>query len=149
MTRSGSGLGLGLALARHLVKLMGGEITVDSAPGRGSRLSFDLEFDLPPDVGEDDPLPVPDGGERDAGAVPPVLVVDDNEINRQIAKELLEQAGIAVTVVGNGREAVEYVRRQPCPWCSWTCRCRLWTALKPPAGSVNWAAPRRNCPFWP
>ena len=113
MTRSGSGLGLGLALARHLVKLMGGEITVDSAPGRGSRLSFDLEFDLPPDVEEDDPLPVPDGGERDAGAVPPVLVVDDNEINRQIAKELLEQAGLAVTVVGNGREAVECVRRQP------------------------------------
>lgn len=113
MTRSGSGLGLGLALARHLVKLMGGEITVDSAPGRGSRLSFDLEFDLPPDVEEDDPLPVPDGGERDAGVVPPVLVVDDNEINRQIAKELLEQAGLAVTVVGNGREAVEYVRRQP------------------------------------
>ena len=113
MTRSGSGLGLGLALARHLVKLMGGEITVDSAPGRGSRLSFDLEFDLPPDVEEDDPLPVPDGGERGAGVVPPVLVVDDNEINRQIAKELLEQAGLAVTVVGNGREAVEYVRRQP------------------------------------
>ena len=113
MTRSGSGLGLGLALARHLVDLMGGEITVDSAPGRGSRLSFDLEFDLPPDVEEDDPLPVPDGGERDEEAVPPVLVVDDNEINSQIAKELLEQAGLAVIVAGDGREAVECVRRQP------------------------------------
>ena len=92
---------------------MGGEIAVDSAPGRGSRLSFDLEFDLPPDVEEDDPLPVPDGGERGAEAVPPVLVVDDNEINRQIARELLEQAGLAVTVAGDGREAVECVRRQP------------------------------------
>ena len=48
MTRSGSGLGLGLALARHLVGLMGGVIEVDSAPGRGSRLSFELDFDLPP-----------------------------------------------------------------------------------------------------
>ena len=61
---------------------------------------------------EDDPLPVADGGERQgAEAVPPVLVVDDSEINRQIARELLEQAGLAVTVAGDGREAVECVRQ--------------------------------------
>ena len=119
MTRSGSGLGLGLALARHLVGLMGGVIEVDSAPGRGSRLSFELDFDLPPEeetraptiaTGDSEDANADDGhgGERAL-----VLVVDDNEINRQIARELLEQAGLAVAVAEDGSRAVECVRRQP------------------------------------
>ena len=96
---------------RHLEEVL--RILLDNAVQYTAEGGVELSVAPLPDVEEDDPLPVPDGGERDAGVVPPVLVVDDNEINRQIARELLEQAGLAVTVVGNGREAVEYVRRQP------------------------------------
>lgn len=119
MTRSGSGLGLGLALAGHLVDLMGGVIDVDSAPGRGSRLSFELDFDLPPEEETRAPaIAARDKGNANAddghgGRRALVLVVDDNEINRQIARELLEQAGLSVALAEDGRRAVEYVKRQP------------------------------------
>jgi len=117
MTRESSGLGLGLALARQLVHLMGGELLVDSAPGAGSRFFFELSFGrvLQGEVTSGGPLPVL---EAQAHAVRrenddrqrTVLVVDDNEINSQIASELLAQAGLKACVASNGAEALDVVR---------------------------------------
>jgi len=57
---------------------------------------------------------------------------EDNEINQQIAVELLEGVGASVDVAHNGREAVDKLLGAPCHSpttpCSWICRCRRWTA---------------------
>lgn len=203
MTRARSGLGLGLALARQLVNLMGGELTVQSAPGEGSRFSFSVEMDktdrpiapvvsseknvpampvrpaaslelfsqksdvlkvtpasalpeeqsdfrsaaiaaavlaasaaMPADMpngqqspsdescvakpalatagqavstAEDHAVSLAAGAPSIPAAASPrtVLVVEDNDINAQIARELLEQAGLEVLLAANGQEALD------------------------------------------
>lgn len=120
LTRSNSGLGLGLALARQLVNLMGGELSVASAPGKGSRFFFELPFfmvkpgepAMETTSAQEEALSTVDSA-LDAGANlrRTVLVVEDNEINAQIASELLTQAGLEVRVASNGLSAVEEVNR--------------------------------------
>lgn len=111
MTRASSGLGLGLALARQLVNLMGGELSVASAPGQGSRFFFELSFENVQQTSAQAATPqyeadIPEDGKLNRT----VLVVDDNEINAQISRELLVQAGLEVRLAANGLEAVEVVR---------------------------------------
>ncbi|RRD70477.1 MULTISPECIES: response regulator [unclassified Desulfovibrio] len=99
--------GLGLALARQLVDFMGGELGVESAPGQGCRFFFELDF--PVEAPACGLLP---GSGAAAGARRTVLVAEDNEINAQIAAELLKQAGLEVLLAANGSEAVDMVARE-------------------------------------
>ncbi|WP_326543739.1 PAS domain S-box protein [Pseudorhodoferax sp.] len=105
-TRKYGGTGLGLTISKRLVEAMGGSIAVDSTPGQGSRFWFSLR------------LPVADSRSLAATPVPQVLeqsplrgvrllLAEDNEINQQIAVELLESAGATVTVADNGRLALD------------------------------------------
>ncbi len=105
LTRAGNGLGLGLALARQLVHLMGGELQVESTPGKGTAFFFSLTFAPPQAAAAVAPAPAP------AQERPVALVVDDNEINAQISQELLLRAGLEVRLAANGQEALEAVRR--------------------------------------
>jgi signal transduction histidine kinase/ActR/RegA family two-component response regulator len=100
------GTGLGLAIARTLTELFGGTITADSRPGRGSSFRVEIPFAIAP---AHEPL----NADPDEIAVqsPPagkfILIVDDNAINNEITKSLLEKKGYRVAIAENGLEAVE------------------------------------------
>jgi PAS domain S-box-containing protein len=105
-TRHHGGTGLGLAITHRLIDAMGGTIDVDSAPGRGTRITLEVELERPAQAA---PAPSPpavgDASEALSGAR--VLLAEDHEINREVACELLRAAGVAVDAAGDGRAAVE------------------------------------------
>ncbi len=105
IARRFGGTGLGLAICRELVAMMGGQISVASAPGEGACFAFDLPLVrvATPAAG----LPV--AAERDGTdlAALRVLAADDNPINRLVLQTLLGQTGLQLEVVDDGRAAVE------------------------------------------
>lgn len=110
-TRQFGGTGLGLSISRNFVRLMGGELTVESVLGHGSVFSFTIPLRLP-----EEPAGRNESGERVllANGVRGlnVLVVDDNEINLKTAKAILERMGHFVHVARDGLEALEALERK-------------------------------------
>lgn len=104
-TRKYGGSGLGLAIARHLARLMGGEVGVESTEGVGSRFWITARFKRgEPTVA---PLSVAPATTMLAGDV---LLVEDDEISREVGIDLLQMLGLSVTAVENGQRAVEAVQ---------------------------------------
>lgn len=103
------GTGLGLAVCREFVEKMGGAINIDSAKDAGTTVSFSLPFrkckecDFPK---KSDAVVVKDSVRLDGKKV---LLVDDNEMNREIAADLLADNGMIVDTADNGLKAVEKV----------------------------------------
>jgi PAS domain S-box-containing protein len=104
IARRFGGVGLGLSICRDLLRLMGSELTVDSAPGRGSTFAFDLVLDW----AESPPLDVA-ASSRAAGkqlAGQRLLVVENDPINQRVISGMLGLLGLRFTLAHDGKEAL-------------------------------------------
>lgn len=98
------GTGLGLSISSRLIQMMESNIQLESEPGEGSTFSFTITLELGENMEEET------GEEEISFEGYRILVVEDNELNAEIALTLLEERGFMVDCVYNGAEAVERVR---------------------------------------
>ena len=105
------GSGLGMAISWNLIKLMHGSIEVESAPGQGTNFFVTLPLALPEEHPERPAAPAvtPDFGPHGCH----LLVVDDNEMNREITQAILEERGYTTDTAVDGRDAVDKFTSAP------------------------------------
>jgi signal transduction histidine kinase/DNA-binding NarL/FixJ family response regulator/HPt (histidine-containing phosphotransfer) domain-containing protein len=106
-------VGLGLDISRRLARLMGGDITLHSVPGEGSRFCFELPLvPAPPAQAPAPAWPAAARGTGAPGRSLNVLVAEDHPVNRQYLASLFETLHHRCHFVGNGRDALDAVRTQ-------------------------------------
>ncbi|NMG32507.1 ATP-binding protein [Aromatoleum evansii] len=109
--RRPGGTGLGLAICQRLVELLGGRIALESAPGQGTQVAFDLPFELAEALPQAASDTRPDSAQRALD----VLLVEDDEINRIVCVRYLESLGHRPLVAGDGEEAIALLGQRRAP----------------------------------
>jgi signal transduction histidine kinase/DNA-binding response OmpR family regulator len=105
-TRRYGGTGLGLALSRRLCRMMSGDVTVESEPGRGSVFTVRLPASVPEVKSEPEPKAA---GDTPTG-VGKVLVIDDEEAVRDLMQRFLSREGFGVVTASSGAEGIRLAR---------------------------------------
>ncbi|HAN46532.1 MAG TPA: hypothetical protein DCQ32_08275 [Cyanobacteria bacterium UBA8156] len=108
--KSGEGTGLGLPIGRRFARMMGGDLTAQSTPARGSvfRLHVYVQTVVPPaSAPAAPPAPLPQAANLR------ILLVEDNVVNQKVAVRLLGRLGCQATIANNGHEAIASVQTNP------------------------------------
>ncbi|MEE4262972.1 MAG: PAS domain S-box protein [Desulfobacteraceae bacterium] len=112
ITRKYGGTGLGLAICKRLLEMMDSEIQVQSTLGQGSQFTFMVRFEKAEGEGPEMIAGISKEFAKELLTGYRILLVEDNETNLQVARELLEQAGLEVVTAANGLEAVAMAARE-------------------------------------
>ena len=99
------GTGLGLSISKAIVDMMGGSISVESESGKGSKFTISLCFKITDETTDNKTI----SSNNIIDTNKKILLVEDNELNYEIAKTVLEEAGFRVDGASNGKEAVDKV----------------------------------------
>ncbi|MCP4370890.1 MAG: PAS domain S-box protein, partial [Deltaproteobacteria bacterium] len=112
ITRKYGGTGLGLAICRRLLEMMDSEIQVQSTLGIGSKFTFMVRFEKAEYEGSEIIADISMEQTKELLVNRRILLVEDNDANLQVARELLEQADLTVVAVANGLEAVSLAAKE-------------------------------------
>jgi len=115
ISRQFGGTGLGLAISKTLVELMQGEISATSEPGKGAVFTVRLPLPRAASLPAGEPRTVDAAFETELDAAVGqlrILLAEDHPTNQRVAQLILEPAGVDLTIVGTGREAVDLFRTE-------------------------------------
>ncbi|MCL2808435.1 MAG: ATP-binding protein [Treponema sp.] len=112
ITRKFGGTGLGLSITKNIIDLMGGNLTVESASGIGSKFSFEIKFDL---IDDADVISLHNSDINileKPNFTGEVLICEDNILNQQVICDHLERVGLKTIIANNGKEGVDLVAQK-------------------------------------